>query len=114
MRTVIPENQEKELPSKSSIYQRATRGGFWVFTLRICTHLLGVVRLVVLARLLAPSDFGLFGIAILAITSLETGCKSRLLVTEKQSMSEKPPSHQLEALIYCEIEDSAATTASYS
>ena len=43
-----------------------------MFALRGVTHLLGLVRIVVVARLLAPKDFGLFGIALLVISSLET------------------------------------------
>lgn len=48
------------------------RGGFWVFSLRITTRLFGLVRTIILARLLAPADFGLFGIALLAMSALET------------------------------------------
>ena len=48
------------------------RGGFWVFALRITTRLFGLARTIVLARLLAPADFGLFGIALLAMSALET------------------------------------------
>lgn len=45
--------------------------GFWLFGLRIGERLLGLARMVVLARLLAPGDFGLFGIALLAMSVLE-------------------------------------------
>jgi len=48
------------------------RGGFWVFALRIVDRLFKLVRTIVLARLLAPKDFGLFGIALLAMSALET------------------------------------------
>jgi len=48
------------------------RGGFWVFALRILDRLFKLVRTIVLARLLAPKDFGLFGIALLAMSALET------------------------------------------
>jgi O-antigen/teichoic acid export membrane protein len=44
----------------------------WVFGLRITSRGLGFVRTIILARLLAPHDFGLLGIAILAISTLET------------------------------------------
>ncbi|MBN1255251.1 MAG: lipopolysaccharide biosynthesis protein [Deltaproteobacteria bacterium] len=57
---------------ETSLSQRVTRGGMWVFVLRGVEKVLGLVRLVILARLLAPSDFGLFGIALLAMSTLET------------------------------------------
>ena len=43
-----------------------------MFGLRIINRGLGFVRTIILARLLAPSDFGLLGIAMLAIATLET------------------------------------------
>ena len=48
------------------------RGGAWVFALRMTNRGLGLVRTIVLARLLSPEDFGLFGIAMLSISILET------------------------------------------
>jgi len=51
---------------------RVVRGGIWVFALRMTNRALGLVRIIVLARLLSPEDFGLFGIAILSISVLET------------------------------------------
>jgi len=54
------------------LYQRTVRSGVWVFSLRILERALGIVKLVVLARILAPNDFGLMGIALLALACLET------------------------------------------
>ena len=54
------------------LYKKVLKGGFWVFALRIFTQVLSLVRLTVLARLLAPEDFGLLGIALLLIGILET------------------------------------------
>jgi lipopolysaccharide exporter len=48
------------------------RGGLWAFSLRIIGRLLGFLRTVILARLLFPEDFGLLGIAMMAINLLET------------------------------------------
>ncbi|MFQ5862893.1 MAG: lipopolysaccharide biosynthesis protein [Candidatus Brocadiales bacterium] len=59
-----------------SLSQRVARGGFWVFVLRITQQVFGFVRLIILARILAPSDFGLLGIALLAVGTLETFSKT--------------------------------------
>ncbi len=58
-------------PGKS-LSQRTVRGGFWVFSLRIVQQIFGLARLIILARILAPHDFGLMGIALLAMSTLET------------------------------------------
>lgn len=55
-----------------TLSQRVVRGGIWVFALRITDRLFRLARTIVLARLLAPTDFGLFGIALLAMSALET------------------------------------------
>jgi len=52
--------------------KKVVKGGIWVFASRITSRLLGLVRTIILARLLAPKDFGLFGIAVLAISALNT------------------------------------------
>lgn len=44
----------------------------WVFLLRIAEQLLNFSKLLILARFLAPSDFGLMGIAFLTMSILET------------------------------------------
>jgi lipopolysaccharide exporter len=55
-----------------NLSQRAVRGGFWVFSLRIVQQLFNLARLIILARILAPHDFGLMGIALLTMATLET------------------------------------------
>jgi O-antigen/teichoic acid export membrane protein len=50
---------------------RVVRGAGWVFASRVVSRGLGMVKIVVLARLLSPEDFGLFGIVMLAIATLE-------------------------------------------
>lgn len=61
-------NQERA----ESLSKKVVKGGLWVLALRILNRGLGFVRTIILARLLAPEDFGLFGIAMLAIATLET------------------------------------------
>ncbi len=63
---------KNDLHRPESLSKRVVRGGIWVFALRIVNRGLGFIRTIILARLLAPHDFGLFGIALLAIATLET------------------------------------------
>lgn len=58
--------------SEKSLSQKVVRGGFWIFVLRVVEQSLGFVRAVILARILAPHDFGLMGIALLTMAILET------------------------------------------
>ena len=55
-------------PPKGSMARAVLLSGAWLLGLRLGERCLGLVRMVVLARLLAPSDFGLFGIALLALS----------------------------------------------
>jgi len=48
------------------------RSAGWVFAGKFAGRGLTMVKLVVLARLLAPEDFGLFGIVMLAMAAIET------------------------------------------
>jgi lipopolysaccharide exporter len=75
---------------ETSLSQRVARGGMWVFALRGLEKVLRLVRLVILARLLAPNDFGLFGIALLAMSTLETFSQTGFqaaLVQKKENIS---------------------------
>ena len=69
--------------SNNHLSGRVIRSGVWVFALRITERLLYFFRLIILARILAPSDFGLFGIALLTMMTLEnfsqTGFESALI-----------------------------------
>jgi len=70
-----------------SLSQRTIRSGFWVFSLRIVQQLFGLTRLIILARILSPNDFGLVGIALLIMTILEifsqTGFQAALIQKKK-------------------------------
>jgi len=52
--------------------QRVVHAGFWAFALRITDRVFGLARTIVLARVLSPNDFGLFGIALLGLSALNT------------------------------------------
>jgi O-antigen/teichoic acid export membrane protein len=74
-----------------SLGYRAIKGGLWMSAFKVSHRGLGLVRTIVLARLLAPNDFGLFGIALLAINFLEnvsvTGINAAL-VQKKQGIED--------------------------
>lgn len=54
--------------SGGSLSQRVGRGVIWIFAVRAADEGFRLVRVLVLARILAPNDFGLMGIALLAMT----------------------------------------------
>ncbi|MHA1381416.1 MAG: oligosaccharide flippase family protein [Candidatus Helarchaeota archaeon] len=72
------------LASKSEdLSIRATKGGIWVFSIRVIEEILYLIKLVVLARILNPEDFGLFGVALLIFDVMKifsrTGFESALI-----------------------------------
>lgn len=56
--------------------QRGVRGGFWVLALQCSARFLSFLRTVILARALAPEDFGLFGMALIALALLEAASQT--------------------------------------
>ena len=73
-----------------TLSQRVVRGGFWVFALRITNRLFQLIRTIVLARVLAPSDFGPMGIALLTMSALETLTQTgfRAALIQKKDMED--------------------------
>jgi len=57
---------------RKTLPQKMVQGGVWISSLRIIRKVLGLIRLIIIGRILAPSDFGLMGIALLAMSALET------------------------------------------
>jgi len=73
------------------LYQRTIRSGVWVFSLRMLEQVLGVIRLIILARILSPNNFGLMGIALLAMSALETFSQTgfaQALIQKKEKTEE--------------------------
>lgn len=74
-----------------SLSQRVVHGGFWVFVSQGITRGLEFIRTIILARILAPNDFGLMGIAFLSISVLQTFSQtgiSAALIQKKDNTSE--------------------------
>jgi len=69
--------------NEPTLTSRVVRSAGWVMANKLTGRLLQLLQLLVLARLLTPEDFGVFGITILVIASLETfsqtGFKSALV-----------------------------------
>jgi lipopolysaccharide exporter len=57
---------------EDNLTSRAAKSSFWIFTSRLLQRILGIFRLIILARLLSPSDFGLMGIALLMLSILDS------------------------------------------
>ncbi|HDL48801.1 MAG TPA: lipopolysaccharide biosynthesis protein [Actinobacteria bacterium] len=55
---------------EGSLTNRAVNAGVWAFALTMTVRGLRTVRVIVLARLLSPDDFGLMGIALLTLAFL--------------------------------------------
>lgn len=58
--------------TKENLSSLVVRGGIMVTILKFIERILTMVRLVILARLLSPKDFGLMGIALLILTIFDT------------------------------------------
>ncbi len=70
-----------------SIRPKVVRSGFWSLGGNWLSRVLGIIKMIILARLLSPLDFGIIGLAILSINALnvfsETGIESALIQREK-------------------------------
>ena len=63
----------------------------WMSAFRIVTRIIAFVRIIILARLLVPAQFGIFGIATMALTLLEILTETGInvfLVQEKKDVEE--------------------------
>jgi O-antigen/teichoic acid export membrane protein len=68
----VSEQTDTDEPrSDRGIGRLASRGAAWMFGLNISNRILGLVRTAIVARLLAPDDLGLFGIAMLTQSVIE-------------------------------------------
>ncbi|MDQ5985429.1 MAG: hypothetical protein CSYNP_01139 [Syntrophus sp. SKADARSKE-3] len=77
--------------TSNNLSHSVARSGFWLFSLRIISRGLGFVRTIILARLLMPMDFGLIGIAMTVLVTLDllsqTGFQTALIQRQESSRS---------------------------
>ena len=81
----------KSNKSDGNLSKKVVIGSFWVFSLRVLSQLFTIARLIILARILAPSDFGLMGIALLVMLILEAFSQTgfqHALVQKKENIKE--------------------------
>ena len=58
--------------SRKTLPQKMVQGGAYLSSLKVIRKILSLIRLIIIGRILAPSDFGLMGIALLTMSALET------------------------------------------
>lgn len=67
----------------TTLAQRSAHGSIWATGMKLFNRGLNFIRVIILARLLTPDDFGLFGIALLVLGTIdafsETGIKKTLI-----------------------------------
>ena len=75
-----------------SIRPKVVRSGFWSLGGNWFSKVLGIIKMIILARLLSPLDFGIIGLAILSMNVLnvfsETGIESALIQKDKIGRAE--------------------------
>ena len=83
---------QRNLVPKGDITEQAVKSGIWVTLINVFDRILQLAKLAVLARLLAPSDFGLMGIALLTLATLEQfsqlGIDTALIQREEKRVDE--------------------------
>lgn len=67
--------RKAEIKSTDRLPWLVVSGAFWVGFLQILTRIFSLVRILILARLLAPDDFGLFGMAAITLSAIESFSK---------------------------------------
>ncbi len=61
-----------EFKSHPDLYKKTVQGTFWLLSARLFQQVLAYLKWIVLARLLAPRDFGSFGLVMLLLEILNT------------------------------------------
>ena len=74
---------------KDNLSNLVVRGGIMVAVMKVIERIMTMIRLVILARLLSPNDFGLMGIALLILTIFDTFSQTGLrqaLIQKKEDI----------------------------
>ncbi|MGV7224174.1 MAG: lipopolysaccharide biosynthesis protein [Nitrospinales bacterium] len=66
----------KSFSSGKALRERMIHAGFWSISLHGFSRLLGILRTIIVAKLLAPDDIGLFTLAVLTLLFVETFLKT--------------------------------------
>ncbi len=74
--------------SKDKLSHRVIKSGFWLSMLNIVNKAFAFIRLIILARLLAPKDFGLMGIAVITLSILEVFSRTGFYTALVQKIDE--------------------------
>lgn len=76
-------HQQVEAVEVPNLSQKVFSGSIWVFSLRIIQQILGIAKLVIIAQMFSPSEYGLVSIALLVLlifdTFSQTGIQQALL-----------------------------------
>lgn len=82
----------RTLVPSGNVTQRTVKSGFWTGATNTLTRLIQLTKVVILARLLPPEEFGLLGIAFLVLTALqalsEFGVNAALIQREEDHVDE--------------------------
>lgn len=63
---------EVETTKDINLSKKTIKGSFWTLLLQMSDRLLQIIKSIVLASVLAPGDFGVFGVASIAMVALES------------------------------------------
>src|SRR5262245_13230839 len=70
-----------------SLNRQITRGAAWMIGLRLADRIVGVLSMIILARLLVPADFGIVALAISMVAAIaifgEFGFELALIQNQK-------------------------------
>ncbi|MCX6718098.1 MAG: lipopolysaccharide biosynthesis protein [Candidatus Staskawiczbacteria bacterium] len=63
---------KKFFSREGSISKKTIQGTFWLFAFRIVDQFFSFIQAIILAHIISPEDFGLFGVAFIAVSVLES------------------------------------------
>jgi len=72
VKNIMKEKHKNIKKSGRTLPQKMVRGGAYLSSLKVIRKILSLIRLIIIGRILAPSDFGLMGIALLTMSAIET------------------------------------------